>query len=317
MRVVFLGTPATAVPALTALLDAGHDVPLVVTQPDRPAGRSREPQAPPVKSAAASHGLEVVQPGGVRGPAFAETLAAARPDVLAVVAFGRILPRAVLDVAPLGAVNVHFSLLPELRGAAPVQWALARGATETGVTTFRLDEGLDTGDVLLQERVAIEPDEHAPALLERLASRGAALLVETVAGLAAGTLRPASQDHARATAAPILRRDDGFWLPDWSASELEGRVRGFDPWPGVWAARAGKRLRLVDVAALPGARTDALPGTLTEGASGAIRLACAEGSVAEIRSVQLEGRRPMTAHEARNGRQLSPGDRLERLEPSA
>ena len=317
MRVVFLGTPATAVPALTAILEAGHEVPLVVTQPDRPAGRSREPQPPPVKSAAAARGIGVVQPAGVRGAAFAGSLAAARPDVLAVVAFGRILPRAVLDAAPLGAINVHFSLLPELRGAAPVQWALARGAIETGVTTFRLDEGLDTGDVILQERVAIERDEHAPALLERLAARGAALLVETLAGLAAGTLRPVPQDHARATAAPILRREDGFWRPAWSASEIEGRVRGFDPWPGVWARRAGKRLRLVDVAALREASTETPSGTVFEGPAAAMFLACAGGSVAEIRSVQIEGRRPMTAREARHGRQISPGDRLECFEPPA
>ena len=185
------------------------------------------------------------------------------------------------------------------------------------MTTFRLDEGLDTGDVILQERVAIERDEHAPALLERLAARGAALLVRTLTGLAAGTLHPVPQDHAHATPAPILRREEGFWRPTWSASEIEGRVRGFDPWPGVWARRAGKRLHLVDVAALRGASTDAPPGTVIEGQSAAMLLACAGGSVAEIRSVQLEGRRPMTAREARHGRQISPGDRLERVEPPA
>jgi methionyl-tRNA formyltransferase len=317
VRVVFLGTPATAVPALARLIDAGHDVALVITQPDRPAGRSRRPLPPPVKACALDRGLRVEQPTTVRTPGFLATLQAARPEVLAVVAYGRILPRPVLDVAPHGAINVHFSLLPAWRGAAPVPWALAHGERVTGVTTFRLDEGVDTGDVLLQKPVAIEAGEHAPALLERLAEEGAALLVATLAGLGSGAIRPVPQDHARASRAPILTREDGWWDPSWSAADLEGRVRGFDPWPGVWVSRAGTRMRIVRARALSGATTDANPGSVLALEGDAARLSCAGGTVAAIDAVQFEGRRAMTAREASHGRQLLIGDRLGRIEPAA
>jgi methionyl-tRNA formyltransferase len=317
VRVVFLGTPETAVPALTAILDAGHEVPLVVTQPDRPAGRSKEPQPTPVKILAASRGLSVIQPEKVRAPEFAQRIAASAPDALAVVAYGRLLPRSVLDAAPHGAVNLHFSMLPELRGAAPVQWALARGARETGITTFRLDDGLDTGDILKSRRVPIGTDEHAPALLARLAAEGAALLIETLSGLAAGTVHPVPQDHGRATLAPILTRRDGHWSPEWPARELEGRVRGFDPWPGVWALVRGKRIRVAAARALDESDPEAPPGALLEIAGGELRLACAGGTLAAVDSVQPEGGRAMRAREAVNGRLLQPGDRLERPQPAA
>lgn len=317
MRLVFFGTPDTAVPALASILKHGHQVPLVVTQPDRPAGRSKAAQPPPVKTLAVSHGLSVIQPEKVRTGELLERIAACRPDVLVVVAYGRLLPRPILDAAPHGAINLHFSLLPALRGAAPVQWALARGEAVTGVTTFRLDEGLDTGDVLKSRRVAIEPGEHAPSLLSRLAEEGASLLVETLEGLAAGTLTPSPQDHERATPAPILSRKDGHWDERWSAVELEGRVRGFDPWPGVWAAVRGRRLRIVGARAL--AETDAAvkPGAVIALTPDGFRVACAGGSIAAIDAVQPEGGRPMRAREAANGRLLAAGDRLERPEPAA
>jgi methionyl-tRNA formyltransferase len=317
VRVVFLGTPVTAVPALTGLLDAGHDVALVVTQPDRASGRSGRLQPPPVKVRAVERGVRVIQPTTVRSPEFLHEIAEARPDVLAVVAYGRILPRPVLEAAPHGAVNVHFSLLPAWRGAAPVAWALAHGERETGVTTFRLDEGVDTGDVLLRARVAIEPGEHAPALLARLSEEGAGLLVATLAALAAGTIRPVAQDHARASRAPLLSREDGHWDPTWSARDLEGRVRGFDPWPGVWVSRGGARWRIVAARAVDGAVADDPAGTLLALDGDSLRLACAGGTVATIDLVQAEGRRAMTAREAVNGRQLRPGDRLARIEPAA
>lgn len=316
MRVVFLGTPETAVPALSAIVDAGHDVPLVVTQPDRPVGRSKTPQPTPVKMFAASRGLSVVQPERVRSAEFRDRISAAAPDVLAVVAYGRLLPRSVLDRACHGAVNVHFSLLPKLRGAAPVPWALARGDRETGVTIFRLDEGLDTGDTLMSRRISIESEEHAPALLARLAVEGAALLVETLAGLATGTVRPVPQDPGRATLAPILTRKDGHWDPAWSARELEGRVRGFDPWPGVWALHRGKRFRIGAARALPGMTAGTASGSLLAMGDDGLQLACAGGTVAAVASVQPEGGRAMSAREAVNGRLLQPGDRLERPEPA-
>lgn len=314
MRVVFLGTPETAVPALNAIVEAGHEVPLVVTQPDRPVGRSKAPRPTAVKTAAEGRGLSVIQPVRVRNAEFRERIAAAAPDVLAVVAYGRLLPRPVLDAAPHGAVNVHFSLLPKLRGAAPVQWALARGDRETGVTTFRLDDGLDTGDILKSRRLPIDAAEHAPALLSRLAADGAALLVETLAGLAAGSVRPVPQDHSGATLAPILARSDGHWDPGWTAREVEGRVRGFDPWPGVWALLGDKRIRITAARAVSGATSAEPPGTLLAMEHGELRVACAGGSVASLDSVQPEGGRAMRGREAVSGRHLQPGGRLERPE---
>jgi methionyl-tRNA formyltransferase len=312
-----MGTPESAVLSLEALLDAGHEVPLVVTRPDRPAGRKKTVQAPPVKTFALSRGLPLIQPDSVRSSPFLERLEGASPDVLAVVAYGRILTRRVLDAARCGAVNLHFSLLPAFRGAAPVQWALASGAQVTGVTTFRIDEGLDTGDLLGQRQVPIAPGEHAPALLHRLAVTGAALLVETLDGVAAGSARPTPQDGERATTAPMLTTQDGWWSPAWSARELEGRVRGFDPWPGVWAARSGRRLRIVDARAMPDAITQDVPGTALALDGDAVRLSCADGTVAVVESIQPEGGRVMRAREAVNGRLLRPGDRIERPEPAA
>ncbi len=314
VRVVFAGTPDSAVPALDAILAAGHEVPLVVTQPDRPAGRSKAPQPTPVKALATRRGLPVIQPEKVRTPEFLDRIVAARPDALAVVAFGRILTRPVLDAAPHGAINLHFSLLPLLRGAAPVQWALAHGERETGVTTFRLDEGLDTGDILGVRRMAIAAGEHAPALLSRLAIEGASLLVETLDGLAAGSIEPKPQDHAHATLAPVLTRSDGFWDPAWRSGELEGRVRGFDPWPGVWALLHGRRMRIVEARALPESIVDAAPGFVLTLDQQSCRMVCAGGTIAAIDSVQPEGGRRMSAREAANGRLLQPGDRLERPE---
>jgi methionyl-tRNA formyltransferase len=311
MRVVFLGTPAPAVPSLDAIVRAGHDVPLVVTQPDRPAGRSKALRPSPVKERAMALGLTVIQPEKVRAPAFATALAAARPEALAVVAYGRLLVRPVLDVARHGAINVHFSMLPAYRGAAPVQWALARGERETGVTTFRIDEGLDTGDILEQRPLSIAPDERAPALLDRLAVLGAEMLVSTLAGLAEGTIRPVRQDPSRVSVAPLLTRDDGCWDPGWSARELAGRVRGFDPWPGVWALWAGRRVRLAEAAELTDSSTGAPPGTVLARRHDAITLACASGTVASIASVQPEGGRAMSASAAVNGRLISPKGRLE------
>ena len=312
-----MGTPESAVPALDAILAAGHDVPLVVTRPDRPSGRRKAPQPSPVKTLALARGLRLIQPDSARTPQFLEALVSAAPDVLAVVAYGRILPRPVLEVAPHGGINLHFSLLPAFRGAAPVQWALALGESATGVTTFRIDDGLDTGDVFEQRRVEIAPGEHAPALLARLAVTGAALLVETLGGVAAGSIRPKPQDQDRATAAPMLTPGHGLWDPSWSARGLEGRVRGFDPWPGVWAKRQGKRLRIVDARALPDAIAAAVPGTVLTLDGDGVRLSCAGGTVALVGSVQPDGGRVMLAREAVNGRLLAPGDRIERPEPSA
>ena len=310
MRAVFLGTPSCAVPTLEALIGAGHTVPLVVTQPDRPAGRSRAPRPSAVKAAAERLHLQLVQPVKIRTATFLESLRAAEPDVLVVVAYGRILPRAVLEVPGLAPVNVHFSLLPRYRGAAPVQWALANGDLSTGVTTLRISAGLDEGDIFLQREVAIENGEHTPALLGRLADVGAELLSDTLERLAAGDLTPRLQDPDRATHAPSLKREDGVADFSLSAGQIEGRVRGFDPWPGVWALRGGKRVRIVEAEAVPGASVSEPPGRVLALEGPVLGVACGGGTVLAIRAVQPEGRRVLASRDAVNGRQLMPGDDL-------
>ena len=313
MKLVFLGTPAVAVPSLESLIEAGHSVPLVVSQPDRPVGRSRRPVPTPVKQAAQERGIEVFQPAKVRNAAFRETLAAARPDVLVVVAYGRILPARVLALGRLGAVNVHFSLLPAYRGAAPVQWALARAEERTGVTTMLMDAGLDEGDILMQEEVVIESGEHAPGLAARMSRIGARLLIPTLEGLESGRLEARPQDADKATFAPILSRRDGAIGLDLHAREIEGRVRGFDPWPGVWLRNKNRRVRIVEARAveqmepIPGET----PGTLGPATSEGVWMACAGGTRLLIERVQIEGGRVMPARDAVNGRRLQPGDRLE------
>ena len=310
MRLVFFGTPQTAVPSLEALLDAGHEILSVVTRPDRPVGRSGRPAGPPIKRVAVERGLEVRQPGSLRRGTLEQELREGRPDLLVVVAYGRIFPPSLLELAPHGAVNLHFSLLPKYRGAAPVQWSLACGERTTGVTTMRMNEQLDEGDLLLRREIAIEEGEHAPALAARLAGIGAALLVETVRGLEAGSLESHPQDHARASLAPILTAEESELDPSLTAREVEGRIRGFDPWPGVWARRQGKRIRLVEARELPGETSAAPPGTVTELRRDGLLLACAGGSLLSLQRLQPEGRRPMRAADAVNGRQIAPGDRL-------
>lgn len=311
MRAVFLGTPESAATGLRALLEAGHEVVLAVTQPDRPSGRGGRLRAPAVKLLAMSRGIEVVQPESARDPVLLERISAARPDVLVVIAYGRILPRPLLESAPLGAVNVHFSLLPAYRGAAPVQWALARGESRTGVTTLRVVEALDEGGIYLQREVAIEPGEHAPSLERRLAAAGAELLLETLEGLERGSLRPVPQDPAKASRAPRLRKEDGVADFRLGAAEIEGRVRGFDPWPGVWARGPRGRLRIVEAACSGKRAPGAEPGRILGFDSGALEVACGQGTVLAIRALQPDNRRVLTAAQAVHGRHLAPGDVLE------
>jgi methionyl-tRNA formyltransferase len=312
VTLVFLGTPQAAVPSLLALEEAGHRIGLVVTQPDRPIGRSRKPVAPPVKQTAERLGLEVIQPRKVRNAAFAQALAEVEPDCLAVVAYGRILPPAVLEVPRLGPINLHFSLLPRYRGAAPVQWALARGEQVTGVTTMRINERMDEGDLFLQRAVPIEANEHAPALEQRLATIGAALLVDTLDALERRTIEPQPQDHDAATLAPLLSRADGDVDPELTAAEIVGRVRGFDPWPGAWLLRGQRRLRVATALALDGPPLTEPPGTLVRCTAEGVLMACGGGSGLLVSRVQPEGGRVMAVRDAINGRLLGVGDRLER-----
>ncbi len=311
MRLVFFGTPDWAVPALEAVVSAGHEVAAVVTAPDAPRGRSRRPQPPPVRVAAGRLGIgAVLQPPTLRGRAPREAILATAPEALVVVAYGRILPGRLLDAPRFGAINVHFSLLPRHRGASPVQWAILAGDAETGVTTMRMDRGLDTGPILLQRGTPIGPDETAPALGERLAALGAGLLVETLERVGAGTLEATPQDESRTSLAPPLTRAMG--LVDWSheAVRIDRQVRAFAAWPPVVCESEAGRLRLRGVRPAGGRRTDSPPGTVLDADRDAVFVACGGGTVLALHEVQPAARRAMRAVDALRGRQLRIGERL-------
>ncbi len=314
MRIVFLGSGAFAIPCFEELLDSGHGVVALVTQPDRQKGRGKSLAPPPLKPIAEARGIPVLQPHRVREPEAQEALRRLAPELQVVVAFGQILPRSVIDIAPRGTVNVHASLLPELRGAAPIQWAIANGEKKTGVSTMMIDEGLDTGPVLLRRSLTIGPTETAADLEPRLARLGADVLAETVRGLSDGLLHPTPQDHERATLAPILKKADG--LIDWSrdATEIACRVRGFHPWPGTFTSTGGRTLKVRRASLAPdpgpGSRAEAPPGTLLEVAPEGVVVACGAGSRLVLTEVQPESRRPMPAAAFAAGARLRPGDTL-------
>jgi methionyl-tRNA formyltransferase len=305
MRVLFYGTPRFALPTLDALL-ASHEVVAVVTQPDRPAGRGRRVASSPVKERAVAAGIPVLQPERLRDPRWLDPLRGVRADVAVVVAFGQILPRAVLDLPARGSINVHASLLPKYRGAAPIAWALIRDDAETGVTTFQMDEGMDTGPILLSERTSIRPGETAGELADRLSVMGAGVLIETLARL--GTLSPIPQRDAEATLAPRLRKADG-WL-DWRepAPAIVGRVHGCNPWPGAATEAPGGRLTIWRARAVAREPDGGTPGTLVE-AGGNVLVTAGVGAV-EPTLVQPESRRTVTWPEYLRGARLRAGDRL-------
>lgn len=309
MKLVFCGTPQFAVPSLEKLVQAGFDVRLVVTQPDRPQGRGMELAAPPVKQSAVKLGLPVIQPEKIKKNAeFQKKLANLQPDAIIVVGYGRIIPPWMLQLPRLGNINVHASLLPKYRGAAPIQWAVARGEFVTGVTTMRLDEGLDTGDILLQREIPIQPEDTAITLAPRLASLGADLLVETLHGLERGRITAVPQDHSRATLAPILQKDDGLVDFSCAAADICNRLRGFQPWPGAYTQFRGRNLKIVS------ARPVKEPISLTPGAV-AIRgdrllVGCGEGTVLELLQVQPEGKKAITARQFISGYRPLEGERL-------
>jgi methionyl-tRNA formyltransferase len=300
--VLFYGTPEFAVPTLEALL-GGHVVVGVVTQPDRPAGRGQGARAPAVKDVAVRRGLPVLQPERLRDPGWPERLAALAPDAAVVVAFGQILPSRVLEVPSRGSINVHASLLPRYRGAAPIAWAIIRGERETGITTFRMDAGLDTGPILLQRPTPIGPEETAGELALRLAGLGAEVLLETLDRL--DVLAPIPQDHARATSAPRLRKEDGAL--DWTrpAIELAARIRGVNPWPGASTRVAGGRLFIWRAQVRAGA---GVPGVLT--AAGPTLLVGTGEGLLEPLEVQPENRRAMSWDAFLRGARLGPGASL-------
>ena len=316
MKIVFFGTPAAAAESLAALYAAGISILSVVTQPDRRRGRSARREPPPTKVRALELGLPVLQPEKVRCRSFRELIEALNPDVLIVVAYGKVLSKRLLDAIPHGAINLHFSLLPAYRGAAPVQWAIARGETVTGVSTMQMSERLDAGPILLQESVEIGSDEKAVALTGRLAVRGASLLVETLQCMESDNLLPRAQTVEDVSFAPILTRADGAGDPAMSAKRIACLVRGFDPWPGFRLRHAGKTVRLCSVRPVSGVREveDAAPGTLIDSGDGGLTMVCGEGSRLALLELQPEDRRVQSAREIRNGRALQPGDRLMPLE---
>jgi len=314
LRLVFCGTPQFAVPTLEALVrpenGAGYEIPLVVTQPDRPVGRKQVLTAPPVKQIALANGLEVTQPEKIKNNQdFRARLEAIAPDAIIVVAYGRIIPKWMLDLPRLGCINLHGSLLPKYRGAAPIQWAVAMGETITGNTTMLLEEGLDTGPILLQQPIPILPEQNAVDLFTELSVQGAPLVVETLAGLANGTLKPQPQDHEKATLARILEREDGHMdFAAHTATELWNRWRGFQPWPGAFTALDGKKL-IVHRLRPDSDATATKPGLLLH-ADGRLVVGCAAGTALELLELQPEGKNRMTAAEFLRGNPIAPGTRL-------
>jgi methionyl-tRNA formyltransferase len=321
LNLVFCGTPSFAVPTLEKLVEAGHSVRLVVTQPDRPRGRGMDVAVSPVKDAATRLGIAVLQPGTIKNNAeFHGQLAAiardAIIDAIIVVGYGRIIPQWMIDLPRLGNLNLHASLLPKYRGAAPIQWAIANGESVTGVTTMRIDAGLDTGDILMQREIAIGLEDTAETLGPKLASIGADLMVETLRGLGTGQVRPAPQDHAQATLAPILKKEDGRMDFSRSARDVFNRLRGFQPWPGAFTIFKGKTLQVHR--AQPWQHTVKLtPGEIVvEGTR--LLVGCGEGrgkdkdtdTALELNEIQLEGKRRMTAQEFINGYRPKSGDHL-------
>ena len=307
LDLVFCGTPRFAVPSLEKLVAEGFRIPLVVTQPDRPKGRGLELVASPVKGSALKLGLPITQPDKIKAnEEFRARLTEIKPDAIIVVGYGRIIPQWMLDLPRLGNINLHASLLPKYRGAAPIQWAIASGETTTGNTTMRIDAGLDTGDILLQQQLAIASDDTSETLAPRLATEGADLMVQTLRGLQAGTIEPRKQDDARASLAPILKKEDGLIDFSRSATEITNRMRGFQPWPGAYTIFRDKKLQILRVALSTG---ELPPGHLTVRGDH-LFVGCSHGTSLELLELQLEGKKRTNAADFVNGYQPRTAEKL-------
>lgn len=312
MKLVFCGTPQFAVPSLEKLAQAGFDVRLVVTQPDRPQGRGMELAAPPVKQTALKFGLPVVQPEKIKNnEEFKNQLGKIAADAIIVVGYGRIIPPWMLQMPRFGNINVHGSLLPKYRGAAPIQWAIASGETVTGVTTMKLDEGLDTGDILLQRELEINPDDTAVTIAPRLAMLGADLLIETLHGLEQGSIIPQPQDNSRASLAPILKKEDGLVDFSRTATEIHNRLRGFQPWPGAYTVFRGKILKVV--AARPAEPAPAIPPAELRMLGEKLLVGCGGGTTLELIQIQPEGKKAIGARDFVSGYRPTAGEKLGEL----
>lgn len=302
-----MGTPAFAAPTLERLVEAGHECVGVWTQPDRPKGRGHQLAFSPVKETALRLAIPVHQPERIRRPEQVELLGSFRTDIMVVVGYGQIIPQSIIDLPTLGIVNVHASLLPKYRGAAPIQWAIANGETVTGVTTMLINAGLDTGDMLLKAETPIGPDETAEEVSERLSHMGADLAVRTLSGLEQGTILPEPQNDSQASWAPVLKREDGLIHWDSSAYEIHNRARGFRPWPGAYTTWRGQRLHI----------WRSRPHDISLGPPGSIHIegrklmtACGRDTALEIQDLQLEGRKRVSAEAFVNGHRLGAGEML-------
>jgi len=314
MRIVFCGTPQFAVPTLKHLLaQSDFEVVGVITQPDRPRGRGQEVSFSPVKEAALAAKLPVHQPEKIRAAEVQELLRGLAPDCIVIIAYGQIIPARLLPIPKLGWINLHASLLPKYRGAAPINWAIVNGETRTGVTTMRIDAGMDTGEMLVQRGIEIDPKETAPELAARMSESGAPLLAETLRGLAAGTIAPKAQNHAEASYAPMLKKEDG--RIDWKRPEIEiyNRMRGFAPWPGAYTTFRGQTCHVwgEPMSKEGGARlpSGASPGTLLSERN-ELFIWCGNATVLCLRLVKVEGRKPVKATDFANGARLKSGERF-------
>jgi len=313
MRLIFMGTPDFAVPSLARLVSDGHEVVAVFTQPDKPAGRGKQLHEPPVKRFALDRNITVYQPAKIKTNEEVRAIfERINPAACIVAAYGKILPPWLLDIPRLGCINVHASLLPEYRGAAPINWAIANGARATGVTLMQMDAGMDTGPMLAKRAIEIGADETAPELTARLAQLGAELLSETLPSIERGAIAPLPQDNQAATYAPMLKREDG--LIDWqmTARDLRNRVRAFQPWPGVYTTFRGARLsfwRAHEVASQSD-HANVAPGTITGIDKSGIIIACAEQTALRVEELQIEGKRRMSAPDFANGTRIHTGDRI-------
>ncbi len=306
LRVVFMGTPDFACPTLQKLIDRGEKVVAVVTQPDRPKGRGQKLEPPPVKVLAERHGIPVLQPLKVRAPEFIDVMRDISPDLIVVVAFGQILPKGLLDIPPRGCINVHASLLPRYRGAAPINWCIINGESETGVTTMLMDVGLDTGDMLVKRAIPIAPEEDAQSLHDRLSLLGAETLAETLDHLVSGSLRPEKQDDSLSTYAPMLKKEDGLIVWDRDPREIRNLIRGMTPWPGAFTCLDGKTVKIYRVRTSAGSGA---PGVVLKADRTGLEVACRGGSLF-IDELQMEGRKRLKAVEFLAGCPVRPGSVL-------
>ena len=311
MKIIFMGTPDFSVGTLEKLIEAGHEIVLVVTQPDKPKGRSKALQFSPVKEAALAHGLKVYQPRRIREPQCVEYLREYRADIAVVVAFGQILPKEILEMPKFGCVNVHASLLPKYRGASPIQWAVIQGEEVTGVTTMRMDEGVDTGDIILQQEVRLREGETGGSLFGRLSEAGAELCVKTLEAIGQGTAVFTPQDHQKATHTKMIQKQMGNL--DWSrpARELECLIRGLTPWPSAYTSLQGKTLKIWKASVEEGALGIQPPGTIMEVGKVAWKVQTGQGLLV-LEEVQLEGKKRMAAADFLRGFPLEAGQKFDR-----